>query len=252
MLVFLGMAGYYGSTLLDFLGLQYISVGLERLILYTYPTLTLLIAFFLYRRVPSGWEIVALSLTYFGIGLAFLHDLRWQGDNVEILLGASLVFAASLTYAVYLTGSAPLIQRLGSRRFTALCMLVSSFGALAHFLMDAFLRSVFTAERGDFLVHATAKLALPWQVIGIALAMAFFTTVLPVFMLSAAISRIGTARTVLIGSAGPVLTIFLGWLWLDETLSVAQLIGTSCVLTGVLFVSLPKRPDESGMVKASI
>jgi drug/metabolite transporter (DMT)-like permease len=51
----LGVLGYYGASILDFLGLKYISAGLERLILFTYPTLTLLFGVVLHgRAIPDA------------------------------------------------------------------------------------------------------------------------------------------------------------------------------------------------------
>jgi len=134
------------------------------------------------------------------------------------------VFASSLTYAVYLSGSGPMIARLGSARFTALCMLVSTAGTLAHFALSQPLEA----------------LILPWQVYGLGAAMAVFSTILPVFMQSAAIRRIGASRSVLIGTIGPMATIFFGWWWLGETLSLHQMLGAGLVLAGVLLVSLKR------------
>jgi len=68
-------------------------------------------------------------------------------------------------------------------------------------------------------------------------AMALFSTVLPVFMQSAAIRRIGSARAVLVGTIGPMLTIFFGWWLLSEPISLAQIAGAGLVLIGVLLVS---------------
>jgi drug/metabolite transporter (DMT)-like permease len=220
-LALLGILGYYGSTLLDFAGLQYISAGLERLILYTYPTFTVLIAAIVFKKSLSGREIGSILLSYVGIGFAFAHDLNLAGQGSAVWTGGALVLASSLCYALYLTGSAPMIARLGSARFTALCMLVSSLGVFAHFAFS----------------QPLTALILPWQVYGLGVAMALFSTVLPVFMLSAAIRRIGASRTVLIGAAGPMGTIFFGWWWLDEPLSLHQLIGAALVLAGVLLAS---------------
>ncbi|MDR2365260.1 MAG: DMT family transporter [Zoogloeaceae bacterium] len=226
----LGMVGYYGSTLLDFLGLQYISAGLERLILYTYPTFTVLIAVIFFKKKLFAREAFSILLSYIGIGLAFAHDLDSAGQGVAAWTGGALVLASSFCYALYLTGSAPMIVRLGSARFTALCMLVSTLGVLTHFAVS----------------EPLTALILPWQVYGLCAAMAVFSTVLPVFMLSAAIRRIGASRSVLIGAIGPMGTIFFGWWWLDEAISPHQTIGAALVLTGVLLVSLGGRDDPGG------
>jgi drug/metabolite transporter (DMT)-like permease len=220
----LGALGYYGSSLLDFLGLQYISAGLERLILYTYPTFTVLIALVVFKKRVSGREALSILLSYAGIGFAFAHDLNIAGQGHAVWVGAGLVLASSLCYAVYLSGSAPMIARLGSARFTALCMMVSTLGALFHFLASQPLDS----------------LILPWQVYALCAAMAVFSTILPVFMLSAAIRRIGSSRTVLVGAIGPMGTIFFGWWWLGEAVSLHQMIGAGLVLLGVLLAGLKR------------
>lgn len=217
----LGLAGYYGASILDFLGLQYISAALERLILFTYPTLTILISILFFGRSLSLREVLAIVLSYVGIGFAFAHDLNLSEESNTVWLGAGLVFASSLSYAIYLSGSSRMITKLGSQRFTALCMIVSSVGVLIHFL----------------LTETIESLDLVWQVYALGGGMAIFSTVLPVFMQSAAIRKIGVSRAVLIGTIGPIGTIFFGWYFLNEHISLPQIIGTFFVLAGVLLVS---------------
>ena len=221
MLIVLGLLGYYGASLFDFLGLQYISAGLERLILFTYPTLTILIAvLFMGKRLRRN-EVLSLFLSYAGIGLAFTHDLEFSGDTSTVILGSLLVFGSSLTYSLYLSGSGPMIERLGSTRFTALVMIVSTVAALVHSAASQPLSAYELAPR----IYAYVA------------AIVVFSTVLPMFMQSASIRRIGISRSVLIGTLGPVLTIFFGWWILDEPMSGAQMAGTLMVLLGVLMVS---------------
>jgi drug/metabolite transporter (DMT)-like permease len=221
MLVALGLLGYYASSMLDFLGLQYISAGLERLILFTYPTLTVLIGVLFMGQVLEKRQIGALALSYAGIGLAFAHDLRIAGDIGTVLTGAAFVFGSALTYAMYSAGAEPAIRRLGSARFAALAMLVSTVATQVHF----------------FIAQPLSALVQPLPVYAYGAAMALFSTVLPIFWQSAAIRRIGAARAVLIGTLGPVLTIFFGWWLLAEPMSLAQIGGAGLVLAGVLLVS---------------
>ena len=217
----LGLLGYYGASILDFIGLRYITAGLERLILFTYPTLTILIGVLFMGKTASRREVGALALSYAGIGLAFAHDLQLAGDMRTVLIGAAFVFGSSLSYAFYQAGSEPVIRKLGSARFTALAMLVSTGATLLHFAVTQPLQA----------------LAQPLPIYAYGAAMALFSTVLPVFMNSAAIRRIGASKAVLIGTLGPVLTIFFGWWLLDEALSLAQLAGAGLVLAGVLLAS---------------
>ncbi|WP_153114886.1 DMT family transporter [Rhodocyclus tenuis] len=221
----LGLLGYYASSLFDFIGLHYISAGLERLILFTYPTLTVLIGVLFMGRPLTRREIGAIALSYAGIALAFVHDVKIGDDTQAVLIGGAFVFASSLTYALYNAGAADPIRRLGSARFAALAMLVSVGATQAHF----------------FVTQPLTALIQPWPVLACGIGMAIFSTVLPVFMQSAAVRRIGPSRTVLIGTLGPVLTIFFSWPILGEPFSLEQLAGAGLVLAGVLLVSRQRR-----------
>ena len=219
-LFLLGCLGYYGASILDFWGLEYISAGLERLILFTYPTLTILIGVLFQGKAFTRREGVAIALCYTGIGFAFMHDLN-LGDTRSVLIGGALVFASSVSYAFYLSGSGPMIARLGAMRFAALAMLFSSAVTLIHFLA----------------VQPLTAFIQPLPVYGWALAMALFATVIPVFALSAAIRRIGAGPASLFGMVGPILTIGFGWWLLGERISIEQTIGATFVVLGILIVS---------------
>lgn len=228
----LGLLGYYGASILDFIGLQYISASLERLILFMYPTLTIVIGVLFMGKRASRREIGSLLLSYAGIGLAFAHDLHVAGDARAVLIGAGFVFGSAVSYAFYQAGSETAIRTLGAARFTALAMLVSTVATLAHFTVT----------------QPVAALAQPAPVYLHALGMAIFSTVLPVFMTSAAIRRIGAARTALIGNLGPMLTIFFGCWLLNEPLSWWQMAGAGLVLAGVLLISKRSKPAEPAAV----
>lgn len=222
--VALGLLGYYGASILDFIGLQYITASLERLILFTYPTFTILIGVLFLGKTASRREMAALLLSYAGIGLAFAHDLHIAGDTRAVLIGAGFVFGSAISYAFYQAGSEPAIRRLGAARFSALAMLVSTVATLLHFVIS----------------QPMATLVQPVPVYLHAMGMSLFSTVLPVFMASAAIRRIGASKTALIGTLGPILTIFFGYWLLDEPLTGWQMGGAGLVLAGVMLVS--KRP----------
>ena len=226
LLLVLGVLGYYGASILDFIGLQYISAALERLILFIYPTLTVLIGVLFMGKALEKRQVAALALSYAGIGLAFAHDLQVTDDMHAVLLGGAFIFGSALSYALYSAGAEVAIRRLGTLRFAALAIIVSTFATQLHFV----------------LTQPFSALAQPLEVYAYAAAMALFSTVLPVFWQSAAVQRIGAARTVLIGTLGPMLTIFFAWLLLTEPVSIAQLLGAGLVLAGVLLVSRRQHP----------
>lgn len=220
--VVFGFTGYYLASFLDFLGLQYISAGLERLILFLYPTMVVLISAIWFRHRISKRVIAALVLSYLGIAFAYVHDMQMQQQG--LLLGSALVFASALAYAIYLIGAGHTIARIGSTRFTAYAMTVACVAALLQF---AFTNSLSDLEQSS-------------RVYWLSIAMAMFSTVMPAFVLAAAIRRIGSMQTSIIGSIGPVSTIYLAYVFLGEAMSAVQILGSLLVLAGVLMISLKK------------
>jgi len=225
-LLWLGFIGYYLASLLDFLGLQYITASLERLVLFLYPTMVVLLSVALFKKRVGGRIWVALALSYAGILLVFAHDFRLNADTHGLWLGAALVFVSAFCYALYLVGAGPAITRLGSLRFISWAMLTSAVFVIVQFL----------------LTRPLAALAAPASIQLLSLVMAVFSTVLPTFLVAEAIKRIGANRTSLIGSLGPVFTIGLGWWILGEAVHWIQLVGAALVLGGVTLVTM--KPAE--------
>ena len=191
--------------------------------LFLYPTITVLLsALFLGKRVGTR-EAVALLVSY--SGLALVLSRAFGGENHNLLLGALLVFGSAVCYAVYLVTSSQVVQRIGSMRFTAYATSVASVLCIAQFL----------------LLRPLSALALPPQVYGLAAAMGVLCTVLPVFMTSEALRRIGANHVAIIGAAGPVTTIFLGWIGLEEHMTALQIVGAVLVLSGVMLVTIRPR-----------
>ena len=221
LLFVVGLSGYYGASILDFWGLQYISAGLERLILFTYPTLTLLMGVLLFGKPMQGREWLAIGVTYVGIAVAFAHDLSYAADSSAIWIGSLLVLASSVSYAVYLSVGGELISKLGSSRFAALAMAVATGATLLHYVLARPLDDIFRQ---------------PPMIYVLAFGMAMLSTVMPVFMQSAAIRHLGAGRAALIGMVGPLLTIAFGWLLLNEPISSWQLAGATLVMIGVAII----------------
>ncbi len=218
----LGLIGYYLSSLLDFTGLQYVSAGLERLILFLYPTMVVLLSALLFKQRVGRRTLFALLMSYTGIALVYFQHA--QGGDAQLALGASLIFASTLTYALYLIGAGHFIARIGTIRFTAYAMTVASMATLLQF----------------GFTHSMAALNVSTRIYALGLGMAVLSTVLPVFMLSAGMRLIGSGRTAMIGSLGPVSTILLAHWILGETLSITQVVGSVFVLAGVWVISRAK------------
>lgn len=228
-LILIGLLGYYAASMLDFLGLQYISAALERLVLYLSPTLVLLLSVLFLRRRIQTVEFWALLLTYSGIVLVLWHDLAQMHDDAAplgpVVWGATLVFASAVCYALYLVVSGELVQRLGAIRLTSYAMLVSTAAVLLQFV----------------LLRPFSALQQPEPVLWLSLINGLACTVLPVFATMMAVERMGAPRTALVSMVGPVSTIVLGWVFLGEAASLWQWAGTALVLSGIYVLSRAKR-----------
>jgi drug/metabolite transporter (DMT)-like permease len=218
----LGLVGYYLSSFLDFIGLQYISVGLERLILFLTPTFVLLITGMFFKRPIRRAEWLALLLSYCGIVLVFVHDLT--GGKGSIVAGSLFVLGSAAAYALYLLGTGEMVRRIGSLRLVAYAMCVSSAACIAQF----------------FLLRPASLLVQPMPVYWLSLANGVFCTILPVFMTMNAVQRIGAASASQAGMVGPVSTLFLGAAVLGEPITTVQVAGTALVLGGIYMLSLKK------------
>ncbi len=220
--VALGLFGYYLSSLFDFIGLQYISAGLERLILFLYPSFAVLINAILFKQPIRRNEAFALVLTYLGIGIAYYGELRLDTSNPHFFLGSFLVFLCAITYSVYIVGSGRMIPEIGASKFTTYALLTSTVGVFVHYVI-----------KGDYhILQASADL---WWY-GILLALV--ATVIPTFMLSAALKKTGSNNVAIISSIGPVSTILQAHYFLGEEIFALQIVGTLLVLAGVLLLVL--------------
>ena len=220
-MVMLGFIGYYLGSYLDFAGLQYISAGLGRLILYLYPTLVLLLSTLLLKQPIRALHVVSLALSYGGIALVFQHEIGVAEDWRLTALGSMLVFGGAVTYAIYLVAGSRIVRKLGSMRFTAYASISASFFVIAHFMVT----------------HGPAELLVAHQVYGLTLLMAVFSTVLPLWLLAEGLKRIGPNQVALVACIGPISTILFAHAFLGEPITTIQLAGAALVLAGVMIIS---------------
>ncbi|MEQ9378268.1 MAG: DMT family transporter [Imperialibacter sp.] len=223
-IVLYGIMGYYIASYFDFWGLEYVSASMERLILFIYPTLVVILSAIFTKKKVTKWEVLAIGITYSGMLLTFFDKIKIGGVH-ETLIGGSLIFVSALTYAIYLIGSGRLIPKFGTVRFTSLSMIVACIAVIFHNLI------------------ANGQLALldfPWQIYTLALMIALISTVIPSFLISEAIKRIGSSEVAITGNIGPISTIILSMIFLHEIIGFWQWAGTAIVLFGVSLLSRKK------------
>lgn len=217
----IGLLGYYGASLSDFIGLQYITASIERLVLYVHPTLVLLMSWIFLKKRITGLQWIALMVAYIGIAIVLGGDIS-VGDQRNLWLGVFWVFMAALFYSAYLVGSGELVVKFGTRRFTAFSMLAASVAVFLH----------------SFIQIGGHWPDLHPAVYGYGLLMAIVATVIPSFMIQEGIRRIGANSAGIIGSIGPVSTIVLAYIFLGERMTEIQILGTAIVMGGILLITL--------------
>ena len=212
----LGFSGYYLASYLDFLGLQYISAGLERLILYLNPTLVLVASMLLFKTRVTRKQVMAIAVSYAGVLLVFAHEVSFQGTNVG--LGVGLVFLSAVSYAVYLIYSGEAVGRIGALRLTGLASTIACLLCIVTFVV---LRPV------------SALFEVPAPVFWLSVLNSTLCTVAPVLMVMMAIERIGSTLAAQTGMIGPLSTILMGVVILGEPFTMWIAAGTVLVMTGV-------------------
>jgi drug/metabolite transporter (DMT)-like permease len=226
----LGLAGYYLSSYFDFVGLQYVSAGLERLILFLYPTFAVLINAYYFKQKINNLQKIALILTYLGIGIAYFGELKFDNSNPHFYWGSFLIFVCAITYSFYLVGSGRMVPVLGVTKFTAYAMLSATCGVLLHFLIQKHSANLFASNT---LIKYSIMLAL-------------LATVIPSFMLSYGMKKIGANNTAIITSIGPVSTILQAHFILGDKIFAEQVIGTILVIAGVIMIGWQSFDNRNG------
>ncbi len=212
----LGFLGYYLASLFDLMGLELITAQLERLSLFTYPFMVSILGALFFKEPLTRRLIISLVMTYFGLWIVMAQELQLTGNNV--VQGVLWVLASALSFSFYVLFSKQFIKSLGSQLFTSLAMIASClFGLL------------YGAIVIDWAILVISNTAWLWIVM-----LVIFSTVIPSFMMTEAISRIGPAQTGVVGMLGPVFTITLAIYLLNEPFTMMIAVGVILMMLGVL------------------
>ena len=214
-----GISGYYVASYLDLTGLIYLSASLERLVLYSYPSIVLLLSVFFLKQKLTGILVLSLVLVYCGLLVVFIQDFEVTSSGRSgQLFGAGLVFFSAIAFAIYFVGSEIMMRKIPSKLFTSLAMMAASIVIICHYVIGFELGSV---------------LELSPMVYFYGFVVAIFCTVLPSFFLSSGIIRVGAAAGSVVGGVGPVVTLLMAFIFLGESISMLQACGFALVIVGV-------------------
>jgi drug/metabolite transporter (DMT)-like permease len=257
-IVVLGLFGYYLSPIFDFIGLQYISAGLERLILFTYPTFAVLLNYLIFRQPILKNQKWALAFTYIGMFISYFGEMNISHADYHFFIGSLCVLTCSLAYAIYLIGNGRMVKKVGPVPFTTYAMISAVLGVGLHYLITNVLCAgglsggpigtgtlsgtpigtgtlsgtpIGAGVAVHHIVHLSTELLL------LSALLAIVATVLPTYLFSASIQKIGANNVSIISAIGPVSTILQAHWILGEPVYFAQMAGTALIIVGIWFMS---------------
>jgi len=226
-----GALGYWVASYTDFESLTTLSPQFERLILFTYPLFVILFGAFFFRQPMRMKAVWAFAISYVGLGLVFITDLRAQGPAVAV--GVLWCTVSSVAFALYLLLAKPLIKRMGPSLFTSWAMSGAALATGIHFLV----------------VHRLSDIHITPPLLTLVVGLAIGATVLPSYLTNFALSRISSQANAIISFVNPIFTLILSGLVLDEHITLADIAGTLLVLTGVaLYVWIDQRSTRQEAV----
>lgn len=212
--VLLGAGGYAVMSFLFLTGVNLTGAGLGAIVLYIYPAVVVVLAALLLNEPVTKYTVAAVLIALVGVSLVV------TGQPVRVdLRGIAIVFGAAVVYAGYITLSGTVLDRVPASVLTAHVIPAASLTFLVH-----------GAITGSMQVPATPA---QW---GVVLGIAVLATAVPILTFFAAVSAIGASRTSIVSTVEPVVTVVLGAVILEETLSPTSVLGGIAVLTGVLLV----------------
>ncbi len=216
----MGIAGYYLASYLDMRGLQTISVGLERIILYTYPVFVIMLSTVFPGKKISLPLCLCIAIIYAGLLMVFYADIRLQPavSLIDTGKGSLLVLLSAMAFAVYVIGSDYYMRIFSSALFTSVAMLAAALAMVLHYAISSSFAQILQLSPAIYIGCAITALVF---------------TVLPSFMMSAGVRQIGSAKAGAVGMIGPVATVLIAGTVLGEPVSALQIIGLAVVMFGV-------------------
>ena len=204
------------SSLTLFLSYNYMAAGIASTLLFVYPIMVALIMTMVFKEKLALQTIVCMLLALGGIGLLYKSE---DGSTLS-LIGTLLVFASSLSYAIYIVGiNQTSLKNVATLKVTFYVLL---FGL-----------SLFVAR---LLYSGVLNTPDQWYLWANLLALAVFPTAISFLCTTGAIQYIGSTPTAILGALEPVTAIFFGIAVFGESLTVRESFGLVMIIVAVTLV----------------
>jgi len=223
-----GLFGYYLASWLDLTGLLYLPANLERLILYSYPSMVLILSIIFLRQKITSKLIISLMVVYVGLFIVFSQDVFFATNKIspseqtQIMTGALLVLASAFSFSIFFVGSEVMMRKLPSKLFTAIAMISASIGIIVHFSINNPMSDLVTQSPEVYIYGFI---------------IAIFCTVIPSFLVASGVKRVGAATGSIAGGIGPIATLILASIILGESITLIQAAGFAVVLSGLYYLA---------------
>ncbi|GBF32419.1 permease [Desulfocucumis palustris] len=209
------IGGHAVAVLTLFYAFSFLSAGMAILLLYVYPTIVTVLAYFLLKEPFTFKKILSLVLTFGGAAV-----ILGQPVNGLDMRGVALALMAALMNAIFYVWGAKMLKEIPVLVFNTYLVTFAMvvFGALG-------------AATGrlnfDFGVQAWG-----WLVF-----LGLVPTALALGAVFRGIQLIGPSRASIISTLEPAITALLGFWLLGELLTGVQMAGGTLILLGVLLQS---------------
>ncbi|NLJ58985.1 MAG: DMT family transporter [Tissierellia bacterium] len=200
---------------------NYISVGMSTTIHYVYPVLVTAACIIIFKEKISRDKLVSLVLSTIGIALFFQGSFNFIGILISFLSG--IFFAGYLLYMDKsgLNNNYPFIITFYITIFSSVYLFI--FGIISKNL-------VFNMTYTGWI-----------YTILVAVFVSFFANT----FVALAVKYVGPTVTSIVAMLEPITSIVMGMLFLNEAITLRNIVACALILLGVLIVTLSKEKNNS-------
>ena len=215
-----GFACYHIASYLDMWSLQFLTAGLERIVLFSYPIFVVILHSFAGQTISRA-QWFGLAVAYSGVALFFIQDIQLH-ENTSLIAVLAVVLASLLT-AFYMIASQKYGRKYNSDLFTAVAMGITGITIPSHYVA----------------MHGINVSSISGEIWAYGIFLSLFLTVLASFVLNRGIAIVGANKASVTGMLGPLLTLTLAAYILDEPLTWVHGLAVMTTIIGIVLVTQP-------------
>ena len=211
----IGLAGYnLGAAF----GFELVPAGIGGLIFGTQPLLIVLLGVMIAEEKLSAETMIGLAIAFGGTVLLVWGDLGLAGAGKNFLRGCALVFLSAAAFALYVVMAKPLVRKYGSYSISAMSTSLSGAALLLLLAGPSAIPTAISMTSHNWLDMAYVVI---------------LSTFIATITWNYGASRLPAATSAALLYLMPIISVFAGTAFLDETITLAMLAGGALILLGV-------------------